>query len=233
MRHDPPPVIGPDSFRRVLRTALPWQANAFAVVLLSVAVPALLAFDALARWVDGLGIAVIATWVGLLGGAAFVYATWLVSRAQQAGHTSSWLGVGALLWSVEWLLRACAALGWLESGGIDTARAVLGGAGGLTLAMGMLALVPPSNFRAVRTQWRVARALFAVQLGVFVLLPLIGLMLDRPLSDWIGAREKLSGWVRSLLWIAFAAPHVYLFLALRGTRESFTRRESISDILLR
>ncbi|MCE9592710.1 MAG: hypothetical protein K8S98_00815 [Planctomycetes bacterium] len=226
-------MTGPDSFRRVLRMALPWQANGFAVVVLAVGVPALLSFDVLAKWVAGLQVHLIASWFGLIGAAAFVYATWLVSRAQQAGHVSSWLGVAALLWSVEWLLRAAAVLGWFDSAGGDTARAVLAGAGGLMLSMGMLALVPPSNFRSVRTQWRSTRVLFGVQLGVFVLLPLFGLMLDRPLADWIGAREKLSSWARSLLWIAFAAPHVYLFLALRGTREAFTRRESISDILLR
>lgn len=233
MRHDPPRVIGPDSFRRVLRTALPWQANGFAVLLLAVALPALLSFDVLARWVEGFGLPTIASWLGVLGASVFVGATWTISRAQQAGHTSSWLGVAALLWSVELGLRVASAFGWFDSSGSDTARAVLAGAGGLTLSMGMLALVPPSNFRSVRVQWRTSRALFAGQLGVFVLLPLVGWMLDRPLADWVGAREQLSGWIRSLLWIAFAAPHLYLFLALRGTRESFTRRESISDILLR
>lgn len=231
--HDPPRVIGPDSFRRVLRGALPWQAAGFAVVLLAVAVPALLSFDVLAGWVQGLALPSIATWVGLLGAGVFVYATWLESRAQQAGRTSSWLGVAALLWSAEWLLRAVGAFGWLASPGLDTARALLAGSGGLTLAMGMLALVPPANFRAVRVQWRKTRVLFALQLGVFLLLPLLGLALDRPLSDWIGAREQLSGWARSILWIAFAAPHVQLWLALRGTREAFTRRDSISDILMR
>ncbi|MCK6445474.1 MAG: hypothetical protein L6Q99_03705 [Planctomycetes bacterium] len=226
-------MIGPDSFRRVLRTALPWQTNGFAVALLAVAVPALLAFDLLARWVDGLAIPTMAAWFGLLGAAVFVYATWLESRAQQAGKTSSWITVAACLWSVEWLLRAVSTFGWLQFAGLDTSRAVLAGFGGLSLAMGMLALVPPSNFRRVRVQWRTARALFAIQLGVFFVLPLVGISLGRPLAEWLGSRESFSGWIRSILWIAFATPHVYLYLALRSTREAFTRRESVSEILLR
>jgi hypothetical protein len=226
-------VIGPDSFRRVLRTALPWQANGFAVVLLAVAVPALLAFDWLSTWVQGLALPTIAAWLGLAGATVFTYATWLESRAQQAGRTSSWIGVAAMLWSGEWLLRLVSTAGWLEFAALDTARALFAGTGGLALSMGMLALVPPSNFRDVRVQWRTARALFAAQLGVFVLLPLVGLLLDRPFSDWLGTRAELSAWVRSILWLAFAAPHVFLFVALRATRDAFTRRESISDILMR
>jgi hypothetical protein len=226
-------VFGPDSFRRVLRFALPWQVNGWALALVAVAVPAVLAFDFLAGWVQGLGLVPIASWLGLAGATAFVYATWLESRAQQAGRTSSWLGVAALLWSVEWLLRAPSTFGWVDSPGIDTARALLAGAGGAALSMGMLALLPPSNFRPVRIQWRTARGLFAAQLAVFALLPLFGLLLDRPLADWVGARESLSGWVRALLWLAFVAPHLYLLLALRATRTAFTRPQAISDILLR
>lgn len=226
-------MIGPDSFRRVLRTALPWQTNGFAVVLLAIGLPALLAFDVLARWVDGFAVPTIAAWVGLLGAGVFVYATWLESQAQQAGRTSSWIAVAACLWSVEWLLRAVSTFGWLDFAGLDTSRALLAGFGGLTLAMGMLALVPPSNFRRVRVQWRTARALFAIQLGIFVVLPLVGIALGRPLAEWLGSREGFSGWIRAILWIAFAAPHVYLYLAFRSTRDAFTRRESVSEILLR
>ncbi len=105
-------------------------------------------------------------------------------------------------------------------------------AAGLAQTAGMLTLLPPANFQSARAHWRSARTLFALQLLAFAAIPSIGWMLGKPLSDWLEGPNIASNAVLALLWIAFAAPHLGLFVALRGTRGGLKRRTNVGDALL-
>ncbi len=204
----------------------------FALAAIAVAVPALLAFDFLAKWQAVASLLSVVRALGLVGALSFLIGTVVAARARHAARTSSWLAVGAIFWAAEFVLRILDTIGEGPSPGSITARAVLAGAGGATLAMGMLTLLPPANFRSVRDRWKLVRTSFGAQLLVFIALPLIARLFDTPISDWVDSRDKLSPTVGALLWIVFAAPHIQFWFCLRSTQHAMVRRDSISDILL-
>lgn len=222
-------MLGPDSFRRTLGAALPWQIRGLGLLIAATVAPAIATLASLAS--VAAAIEPFARWLGWIGASSYVVGAIVASRARQAGRSTPWLAFAALFWGVEWLARTYAAFR-PDAADAIAARALLASAAGLTQASGMLALLPPANHRVSRQHWRGVRAAFGVQLAAFAAIPLIGVLFGKPLSDWLDAPGTASGVLLAVLWIVFAGPHLALLLALRATRDGLRRKASVGELLL-
>lgn len=225
--------MNPDSFRRALRAGLPWQSVGFGLMALGVAVPAVLAFDALRPFVESWHLGAIARGIGVLGAVLFLGGTFLSARSRHASRLSAGLVAAAVFWTGEFCLRLAGLGGEPQSGKMLAARVGLAGLGSLAFAAGMLFVLPGTAHRSVRQGWRTARIAFAAQLAIFVLVPILGWVLGSKIGDWLVSADALPSFWKALLWIAFAAPYVLFWLCLRRTAGALSGRETISDILLR
>jgi hypothetical protein len=218
-----------DTNRNALRSGLPWAYLGFVVLVASIG---LWLFDAGAL-LKALHPGTVSALLGVLGSVLFGVGLWAFARGRIARRTSPWLWVALFLWAGELVLRLRALLvgtGAADSGTAGAARAsfdglrlLLVGGAMVALANGVLWLWRDRASDGVRLTWGATRVFFLLQVA------LVGLAAAAPsaqLEEHLGQRVWLV-----LAWIAFAAPWIALYAALRRTMRELGRQETPTEFL--
>jgi len=160
--------------------------------------------------------------LGLLGAGLFALGLSTFARARRAGPGGRWLDVALILWFAELGLRIVWLVGTEHVADFTAGLRVALIAGAIVaLASWMSAVWRNDKVSRVRTSWGVTRIAFLLQIaGVALLASVPGA------ATWIPERLWFAA-----VWIAFVAPWVVLYFALRSTMRELGRQHSLADVL--
>jgi hypothetical protein len=218
-----------DSNRPALALGLPWLYWGLVALTLSVGLPALFSAAVFENLMQRLALHSIATVVGVIGLLLAGFGLWVLARARIGGRPSPWLVASAGAWSVE-CLASIAEVSGLNPG-FAPLRSILASFAMFSLCQGIPWLFDRGQPRRALRTWRLTRRLFAAQLVLYALVPLVSLLFGRSIVEL--ARSPTGGFTFgvSLFWIVFAAPFLHLLVSLRRTLGRAPGGRSVEDIL--
>ena len=206
--------------RRALRRGLPWTHFGFVVLVASLVV--WLSDPLLERVVSPGLVDLGAEALGLFGALLFAGGLSAFVGARRDGPGGRWLDLSLVLWLAEVGLRLAriAIPGVLGQQALGLRFLIVAGAIA-AFASWMQAVWRDDATRRVRASWSTTRTLFLLQLaGAVMLATLPGT------GEWLLQRAVV------LCWVAFVAPWIALYVALRRTVREVSRQSSVADVLV-
>jgi hypothetical protein len=223
--------MGYDSNRKALRGALPGLVSGFALLGISVGVPALLSAPFLAGLARTLRVEAICRGMGVIGAALLLVAAVKLSRARISGRYGYALLLFLALWAAELAFRLASFLELADTSRLAAARLVIAAAAMVALSTGMLWIWDRSSPRWHSRSWILTRRLFMVQLAALVLAVASGRIWAREPGRGLEAILADHMLFLAAAWLIFAAPYAHLFLSLRRSIRLLSRPRTVADIL--
>jgi hypothetical protein len=217
-----------DTNRRALGASLPWLSLGLAAMLAAFGARALFALSYFSKWIDRAAVANSARIGELVGAAIFLIGLLILARGRIAGRLSFWALSAAILWVGQMGLELIAFGGRSD---LDAMRLFFAAGTGIGLSSAVPWMLDRSQSRDRLAIWRSARAVFALQLALLFVVPLVALLRKRAWNENAASLFVDEPMLLAIAWLAFAGPWTVAFIALRRTARWSQRRETLGDLL--
>lgn len=217
-----------DSNRRALRASLPWLSAGLALLVAAIGIPALTSIEPIASWTGSPTLQGYARPVAALGAILFEFGLALLARGRIAGRLSLWAITAVILWAGELGLQLLDLSGRPSLG---AARLFFAAGAAFSLSAAVPWMLDRTQSRGRLEVWSLTRRLFALQLALCALVPVVAVLQGRP---WTAdPRSVLAEMtlVLALAWVVFAGPWIAMWIALRRTSRWSDRPQTLEDVL--
>jgi peptidoglycan biosynthesis protein MviN/MurJ (putative lipid II flippase) len=152
----------------------------------------------------------------------------MLARGRIAGRLSLWAITAAILWAGELGLQLLDLSGRPSLG---AARLFFAAGAAFCLSAAVPWMLDRTQSRGRLEVWSLTRRLFALQLALCALVPVVAVLQGRPwTADPRSVLAEMTV-ILALAWVVFAGPWIAMWIALRRTSRWSDRPQTLEDVL--